>query len=541
MKTMKLNISGFLVLGLLFLSACADKLEVEPPHNITDKQIAELLASGDEEKIRLVIGGLANNMPAQFNNAGSTGAGTADMYYTNQGLDVNRSLQGNDMILGIQEGLNVLSGSVEYQLGNFIAADNGKNVAYWNYAWNCITNANKMLNYLPDDVVGTNTFLKECKARGLVVRAWGYSILMENYQDAFLVGGNAKLGVPLYDRFQPTQESKPRATSVEAYNFIKKDLNDAVRLLKEAEIGYTDVPRDIDLGVANFLLTRVSVWTGDWATAVAAANDILANVPDLMSEGQYGGKNTGTAADPVLKPESNGFLNIEQNPEVILGFPQGEALTHFATYMNPFGTGNGGVGAAHKRIDNRLYEKIADTDYRKDCFMTEAFGDYTYPITGSVVFIPSYTNTKFAATHGLGSNDKSEVSTATSSTCYYMRSSEVLLMKAEAEAQSGNEAAAKATLDKLLAARTKAGETPLTTATYSSMAGLTALQMVQLQTRIEMWGEGGREFYNNKRWNIPVDRTSSANHVTKTTYPVASMTLQIPENEILYNPLAVQN
>ena len=114
-------------------------------------------------------------------------------------------------------------------------------------------------------------------------------------------------------------------------------------------------------------------------------------------------------------------------------------------------------------------------------------------------------------------------------------------MKAEAQAQLANEAGAKATLNKLLAARTKTGATPLTVDTYPSMAGLTALQMVYLQTRIELWGEGGREYYNNKRWNIPVDRTSSKNHLSKVTYPVSKMTLEIPEGEILYNPLAVQN
>jgi hypothetical protein len=73
------------------------------------------------------------------------------------------------------------------------------------------------------------------------------------------------------------------------------------------------------------------------------------------------------------------------------------------------------------------------------------------------------------------------------------------------------------------------------------MAGMTALQMVQLQTRIELWGENGREFFNNKRWNIPVDRSASVNHVDKSTYSVVNMTLQIPEQEMLYNPLCVQN
>ena len=526
------------VSGMLLFSGCSDKLEVEPPNNITDKQIAELLASGDDAKIKLVMGGMANGMPLIFNNIGSTGAGVADMYYSNQGLDVNRIIEGNDIILGDQEGLNVLSGAVEYQLGDFISSASGKNFVYWKYGWYCINEANKMLNYLSDDVVGSNNFLKESKARGLLVRAYGYNYLMENYQNAFLQGGNNKLGLPLYDKFQPAQPSKPRSTSVETYNFIKNDLNQSIKLFKEAGIGYSADLTDIDLAVANFILARVSIWTGDWATAISASNEILAKYPTLMTEAQYGGKNIGTATSPEIRPETNGFLNNAQNPEVILGFPMGQGQPYFLAFMNPFGTGNGGVQRAYKRIDNRLYDKIATSDYRKDSFMEQAFGNYVYPPNNTSAFIPSYTNLKFAATHGLGSNNKIDVG---ASTAYYMRTSEVLLMKAEAQALSGAEPAAKATLNTLLAARTKAGMEPLTTDTYPSMAGLTTLQMVQLQTRIEMWGEGGREFYNNKRWNIPVDRTGSANHVTKTTYPVSSMTLQIPEDEMLFNPLSVQN
>src|SRR5690606_6216049 len=107
--------------------------------------------------------------------------------------------------------------------------------------------------------------------------------------------------------------------------------------------------------------------------------------------------------------------------------------------------------------------------------------------------------------------------------------------KAEAQAQSNDAAGAKATLNILLAARTKAGAPTLTCDNYPSMAGLTPLQMVQLQTRIELWGEGGREYYNNKRWNIPVNRSGSTNHVDKSQYPVSKMTLKIPLDEMMYN------
>lgn len=533
---MKKYILG-IVAACLF-SACADRLNITPPNNITDEQIRELLASGDETRIRLVMGSMANNMPVLFNFAGIQGAGVADMYYSSQGLDVLRNLSGNDIVLGDQPSLAALVGVNEYQFDDFISTSSNKNVSHWYYAWNLITNANKMLNFLTDDVIGTNAFLKDCKARGLVVRAYGYNYLMENYQDAYLQGGNSKLGVMLYDVFSPTQPNKPRASAQETYAFIMNDITTAVRLMEEASVGFTEDQSDIDLGVANFLLARVSLNTGNWDAARTAADAILTNKTQLMSQAQYGGKNKGTAQAPEIRPETNGFLNNAVNPEVILGFPVGQANTYHQAYFNAFGNGSGGVSRAYKRIDNRLYEKIAANDYRQDAFMEEAFGDYVYPGNGTRAYIPSYVNLKFAATHGLDSDDKAQVGRVSA---YYMRTSEVVLMKAEAQAQAGQDAAAKETLNTLLAARTRAGQAALTCDTYPAMAGMSALEMVQFQTRLELWGEGGREYYNNKRWNIPVDRSDSENHVSKVNYPVSKMTLQIPEVEMLYNPLAVQN
>ena len=536
---MKNYIIGIMFLASVLFYSCAKELDLTPPSNITDEQIKEILASGDETKIDLVLGSMANAMPLLFNTANYSGAGGADgRYYTCQGMDVMRNLEGNDIVFGNK---NLSSfGADEYFLRDFISTSVDKNTYYWHSAWTIITTANKMLFFLDDATVGSNLKLKEYKARGLVVRAYAYNFLMENYQDAFLQGGKDKLGIMLYDNYSPTQASKARATSTETYNFIKNDLNSAISLFKDAGKGYTtDVLTDIDLSVAKFILARVSLATGDWTTTVSACNDILANYPKLMGETVYGGvNNVGTATNPEIRPETNGFLYNNVNPEVILGFPVGTAITAHNSWMNPFAEGTGGLGEGFERIDNRLYDKIADNDYRKACFMATDFGDYAYPTSATKKFIPAYTNLKFAATHGIGTNDKKNAGTVT---CYYMRSSEVLLMKAEAQAQSGDANAAKATLNILLAARTKTGATTLTCDTYPTMTGLTALQMVQLQSRIELWGEGGREFYNNKRWGIAVDRISSANHVDKGTYSVSKMTLQIPEEEMLYNSLAVQN
>ncbi len=535
MKRYKIGIA--VLLGMLMFS-CADELELTPASNITDEQIKEILASGDTTKINLILGSMANTMPNMFNTSGISGGGTADGRYRScQGLDYMRNLEANDIVFGAKN--LAIFGSDEYYLRDFTSTAVDKNAYYWHSTWSIITTANKMLNYLDDATVGNSSKLKDYKARGLVVRAYAYMYLMENYQDAYLQGGKDKLGIMLYDIYSPTQDYKPRASSTETFDFIKKDLKDAIKLFTEANISYTANLTDIDLGVANFLLARVSLLTGDWATAISACDGILAKYPNFMGENVYGGtKNVSTTGVPEIRPETNGFLYNNVNPEVILGWPVGQALTAHNSWLNPFGEGSGGLGEGFARIDNRLYAKIDDNDYRKNCFMATDFGDYAYPTNGTVRFIPAYTNLKFAATHGIGTNDKKNVGTVT---CFYMRSSEVLLMKAEAQAQAGSDAAAKTTLNTLLAARTKSGKPALTCDTYNSMKGLTALQMVQLQTRIELWGEGGKEFYNNKRWGIAVDRTSSTNHVDKGTLAVSKMTCQIPEEEMLYNPLCVQN
>ena len=62
-----------ILLATVMFSSCADKLDITPPNNITDEQIQQLLASGNAETIKLVMGSMANNMPLLFNVAGIAG------------------------------------------------------------------------------------------------------------------------------------------------------------------------------------------------------------------------------------------------------------------------------------------------------------------------------------------------------------------------------------------------------------------------------------------------------------------------------------
>jgi hypothetical protein len=144
--------------------------------------------------------------------------------------------------------------------------------------------------------------------------------------------------------------------------------------------------------------------------------------------------------------------------------------------------------------------------------------------------IQTYSNTKFGATKALTESVRSE-RTYCDDIC--IRSSEVYLMLAEAYNSGGDATKAKNTLNKLLAARSKAGST-LTCDNYG-VSDLTKL--IQLQWRIEMWCEKGLEFYNNKRWNIPVNRNGSAVHNSDIKdLSVAGMVFDVPADEKTANP-----
>jgi hypothetical protein len=527
---------AILVAGMWMFSACDSMLDLAPENQITQEQIREILASGDETQIDQIIGGVANALPTwihrTFGGSDSRVNSCLNFHYTN-------NLQGYDIVPGTE---TMDWGYQAYSFGgkNGRSSINLLNTNYWEFGWKCVAEANRLLDLLPDEVVGETKKLKGYKASALTLRAYGYNFLMENYRGTYSIGGE---GLMIYDKLGGGY--KPFSTAGETYAFIKKDLTDAVRLFAESEIGenkdgYTANTQDIDLAVANFVLARASLITGDNATAIAACDAILAKYPDLIPAASYGGQNSAIDATLLYKAEDNAFLKIASNPEVIFGFPEvNDARNTATTWLNPFGTGMGGLTGEYARIVNVLYDKIAATDVRKGAFLggDKSIEAYEYTIddkTTGIRTIPPYTNLKFAATQGFDGS-KLPASLTKLDLCY-MRSSEVVLMKAEAQAKNNSESGAKQTLNTLLAARTKTGEATLTCDNYGGAT--TVLEQIKLQWRIEMWGENGLEYYNNKRWGVEVDRATPANnnHRNNLKITVEQMTLDIPANESLYNP-----
>lgn len=536
---------GSLLMACALWVSCEDQLNVTPPNNFTDEQILEILRTGDEKKVELVLGALASGLDGNFRMAGSFNGFSGGTMNNVNGQDILVDVRGNDIVVG-----SAIHGASSSEFVSFYKLDNaafkpwvgtqdatGYNYPFWKLACTPLINANKALLFLTSDIAADGIAkIKNARAAALCVRAYSYMMLMERYQKAYLHGGKDGEGMPIYTEYKINDPVAPSSADA-TYEFIKNDLKEAVSLFEAAGTGYTtDIPNDIDLSVAQYLLARVSLWTGDYKTCVAACEGLTANYSSFIKERNYGVPASDfpalAAGTKEAMAANNAFSSLSVNPECILGWKDGNgAMTYYYGTFNVFAGDGSGTNPIYFRVDDRLYNQIDDNDFRKANVMTSD-ADFTYFKDNNTQTIPAYSSLKWGATICLQQTARNEK--VNTDMCYY-RLSEVILMLAEAQAELGNDAAAKNTLNRLLAARTKAGAPTLTCDNYKG--GKSLKELIRLQWRIEMWGENGLEYYNAKRWNTPIDRSGSTIHwSTGLTFPVEYMTYEIPIQETNYNP-----
>ena len=199
-------------------TSCYEKLNIAPPNRITDDQIQELLKS-NPEKAEMIMGSIASGMVPLFHKSGIRDQGTADTrYFTYANIACMRNLEGNDIAL---QGTGLTAntwGMNEYNFTNVFGENNDKSYPYWFMCWDNITESNKLvMTTSRRQPLATTSKLKQYKAMGLVTRAYFYNYLMENYQQAYMLDGQAnydgKLGMMLYTEFDPQQPYKARASA----------------------------------------------------------------------------------------------------------------------------------------------------------------------------------------------------------------------------------------------------------------------------------------------------------------------------------------
>lgn len=378
------------------------------------------------------------------------------------------------------------------------------NSIQWKLFYKQIKTANDLLktlygNFEESERVGQ---VADYIGQALANRAFSYLELIQLYQFTYQ-GHEEALGLPIVDEntSMETAVNNPRATVREVYNMIRKDLDDAIGYLENSGIARTDKAQ-INAAVAHGLRARVGLLVGEYAQAAEDAQkalDLSGATPYSMEEVSVPSFNDAGANSWIW-----GIIITSESDVVQTGIVNWPS--HLCTL-----TGNGyttgvGVPVVLKRINSALFAKINDSDVRKSWWMDENLHTQAlvnaYEVDGQGLFdalgmdtVP-YVNVKFGPEGNVALNPQNAQDWP------LMRAEEMLLVKAEALARSGNVAEGKKVLEDFL----KEYRDPEYSCQASGVEEF--VDEVWIQRRIELWGEGF-SLKDILRLKKPIDRTGT--------------------------------
>ena len=300
------------------------------------------------------------------------------------------------------------------------------------------------------------------------------------------------LTVPIVTEAVSQKESynNPRATHKEMFDFILSDLDKAEANIDKLDVKTKDVPH---LDVVYGLKARLYLWDGQYDKAAEYARKAInAHTGNPLTKEEWVDPITGFNSPNV----GSWMLSASVNKEIL-----GERynLSNWTGWLSPESRFSyAGVLRIYPTIDRSLYDKIADTDFRKLSFKAPK----GHPLAGKTPYVnvkvgesfTDYTSVKFRC--GQGNTQLHSVGAA----CSYplMRVEEMYLIEAEAVAHTN---AAKGV--ELLNTFMKTYRDANYNCTLSNSDEV--VQEVVLQKRIELWGEF-RTFFDIKRLNMSVTR-----------------------------------
>ncbi len=442
--------------------------------------------------------------------------------------------------------------------GEYYAQKSSAYCSYpWAYYYEIIANANAIVENV-DAAAGEETEKQFYKAQALVFRSYCYVKLLELYTPRWQDTNNGEAnGVVL--RLDESTGPKALSTVAECYAQIYEDLDNAINLFTAS---------GIDRGASEFWLTNINVAYAvyaraalnreDYATALTMAKNARQGYP-LMSNEEY----------------AAGFC--AQTSEWLFGSYDDETENNwYWTFGTQFGcngyyANNTQYGAGD--ISKELTDKIPTNDARMACFLTaDKFagldlynGKGTVEYQGTVYSDQPYMQKTFGymnsdeacaiAAAYVKSRTPKGLAEAYKIGYYYInaqlkfwvkgepgvaplcfiRSSEMVLIEAEANYFLGDHPAAQASLVELNAT---SGRNPNYTC---AKTGEDLFQEIVDYRELELWGEGFN-WYDLKRWNRPIVRKSFAeggncHDATATTIPAGEWTWAIPETETDHNNL----
>jgi hypothetical protein len=393
---------------------------------------------------------------------------------------------------------------------------------FWYISYKIISSANTVLE-LTTNTTNDDAAAKQLIGENYFLRAFSNFNLLRFYAKPYSIDPNSP-GIIIREN---TSESaaKARSSVKDCYDFVISDLKKAASLMDSPR-----GPQYASKAAAWALLSRVYLYMEDNTNTIAYADSVI-NSQNYQLETADGFKSY--------------FPNAATSPETIflVAFTTSDNKGKFGSIASMiYSDGNSGWG--EEFVSQSLRDLMAEhtEDVRWNYIDTLSDGN------GGVVTkngIETYYITKFSYQGG-DPNLSSPV---------MLRLAEMYLNRAEANAKSGNEAAA---LDDVDLIRTNRG---LENALYNGKlpGGATALDVVLKERRIELAFEGQRalDVYRNKRtmnrtywgYHLPglvatdIDLTKEPSGYPNmlVDYTNPRIIYYIPVDEILANPLCTQN
>ena len=531
--------AGSLLAGMMLVSSCAgDYLDTAP----TDSTGATD-AVGTTANAMKALNGIAKIMTTQHSYFGGGFAGENNIMiqyesYPSENYNYNYYASGWSPIFN-QE---------------FHTRTNSIYDAYaWYYYYTIAGNANTILANI-DNAEGTEAERNFVKASALTFRAYAFEKLVHYYcwrwQDS---NNGASQGIVL--RLDESTGGQGYATLAETYAQIYKDLDEAIMLFEQSGMDRNAsqvwMP---NINVAHAIYARAALTKQDYTKALTEAKLARQNYP-LMSNAEY----HAGFCNPTSEWIFGSFGSAQENNWY---WSYGTQYACNGYYANAAGAANG-AGSIGRELINR----IPNNDARKALFLTEdkfpgynfndgSAMDLGYGILGmgddekkaGALWEEAAAYCQKMAVSGLeapyqagymylGGQLKFYVfDTPGVSYLPFIRSSEMVLVEAEANYFLNDETAARAALVELNAT---SGRNPEYTCDKSGEA---LWNEIMDYRELELWGEGFA-WSDYKRWNRDIVRHSFAEggnaHISVAkTIPASGVnkwTWDVPLNETDYN------
>lgn len=536
-KYINKSIMGCLLVVSALLSSCGeDYLNTTPTESVGDAAVVS-----NTDYAYKAINGLAKTMTVQHSayRQGFCGENAIMRLYENY---PSQNYNYNAYAAGWDDVHNQLMHTNRTTVYNHYA---------WYYYYQIITQANVIINRI-DKADGSESDKKFIKASALTFRAYSYEKLLHYYCPRWQDSDNgAAQGLPL--RLDESVDGLKPSTMQEVYTQIYKDLGEAITLFGESGIDRKSGSVWIaNVNVAHAVFARAALYKQDYQTALDHAIAAEEGYP-LMSNEEYGAGFCNPTSEWI-------FGSYGASDEQNWYWSYGTQFACNGYYASNTENGGGSIG-------RELINRIPDTDFRKSLFLTESMlgidgsdanqVDQTFGCIGASGFDKAgnvdifnkeaYDKAKnYVAAHaakGLPEPYASGIYSMDDHLKFYVfdmpgvgylpfiRTSEMVLIEAEANYFLGNEAAAQAALVKLNA---KSGRNPGYTC---SKTGQDLFNEIKDYREVELWGEGFA-WSDYKRWNLPVVRHGFDEGGN--AHPAVAVTIQPNEanNWIWETPLA---